>query len=42
VPDPFARELYDQYGGQNDAKPRMRLEAIGQRYFKTDVADLMS
>lgn len=38
----IARELCDEYGEQDDDKPRMRLEAISQRYFKTDVADLMS
>ena len=38
----IARELYDEYGEQDGDKPRMRLEAISERYFKTDVADLMS
>lgn len=38
----IARELYDEFGGQNDDKPRQRLEAISQRYFKSDITDVMA
>jgi HD-GYP domain-containing protein (c-di-GMP phosphodiesterase class II) len=39
---PIARGLYDDYGAQNGDKPRHRLEALSQQYFKSDVADLLS
>jgi HD-GYP domain-containing protein (c-di-GMP phosphodiesterase class II) len=38
----IARELYDEYHGQHDDKPRQQLETISQRYFKSDVKDLMA
>lgn len=38
----IARDLYDEFGGQDGDKPRQRLESISRRYFKTDVADVMS
>jgi putative nucleotidyltransferase with HDIG domain len=38
----IAGQLYDEFGGQDDDKPRQRLEELSQRYFKTDIADVMS
>jgi HD-GYP domain-containing protein (c-di-GMP phosphodiesterase class II) len=38
----IARELYDEYDGQHDDKPRQKLATISQRYFKSDVKDLMA
>jgi HD-GYP domain-containing protein (c-di-GMP phosphodiesterase class II) len=38
----IARDLYDEFGGQNDDGPRQRLDAISQRYFKSDINDIMS
>ena len=38
----IARGLYDEFGDQDGDKPRQRLEAISQRYFKSDIADVMS
>jgi HD-GYP domain-containing protein (c-di-GMP phosphodiesterase class II) len=39
---PIAEGLYAEYGSQDGDKLRMRLEEITQRYFKADVAALIS
>jgi HD-GYP domain-containing protein (c-di-GMP phosphodiesterase class II) len=38
----IARDLYDTYSGTDDQKPKDRLELMTEKYFKRDVADLLS
>lgn len=38
----IAENLYTQYGGQDGDKPRRRLEEISQKYFKTNIVELMA
>jgi response regulator RpfG family c-di-GMP phosphodiesterase len=37
----IARELYDQYAGKEGDEPRRDLDAVTQKYFREDVAELM-
>ncbi len=38
----IAHDLYRDYSGRDDAKPKERLEAMTKEYFKRDVADLLA
>jgi HD-GYP domain-containing protein (c-di-GMP phosphodiesterase class II) len=37
----IAQDLYEEYSGKDDAKPKERLEAMTKEYFKRDIADLL-
>jgi HD-GYP domain-containing protein (c-di-GMP phosphodiesterase class II) len=38
----IARDLYDTYSGKDDHKPRERLAAMTDEYFKRNIADLLT
>jgi len=37
----IARDLYTEYGGQDDDRAQQHLESLNQKYFRSDIANLM-
>ena len=37
----IAADLFAEYGGQDDDRAKRRLESLGQKYFRSDIAALM-